>query len=208
MTDDQARLLWESARALRDGDQVVEIGSFQGRSTIVLAQAAPAGATVTAIDPHAGNDRGPQEISGKEAEAEGDSQTFLRNLARAGVADRVTYLRRWSTEALADHQGPIDLLYIDGAHRYGPARDDIRRWGARVPPGGTLLIHDSFSSIGVTGRHPELADLLAALALPGPGRLDDRVPPLAPGPGRAGHQRGSPAGPAAVVRCATWCSRS
>ena len=31
-----------------------------------------------------------------------------------------------------------------------PARDDIRDWGARVAPGGTLLIHDSFSSIGVT----------------------------------------------------------
>ena len=46
--------------------------------------------------------------------------------------------------------GPIDLLYIDGAHRYGPARDDIRSWGDRVPTGGTMLIHDSFSSIGVT----------------------------------------------------------
>ena len=151
MTDAQARLLWESARALRAGDQVVEIGSFQGRSTIVLASAAPEGASVTAIDPHAGNDRGPQEISGKEAEAETDSQIFLRNLTEAGVADRVTYVRRWSNEALDDHPDPIDLLYIDGAHRYGPARDDIRGWGAKVRPGGTLLIHDSFSSIGVTG---------------------------------------------------------
>ena len=44
----------------------------------------------------------------------------------------------------------MDLLYIDGAHRYGPALDDIRRWGARVADGGTLLVHDSFSSIGVT----------------------------------------------------------
>ena len=42
---------------------------------------------------------------------------------------------------------PIDVLYIDGAHRYGPARADIRDWGARVTDGGTMLIHDSFSSI-------------------------------------------------------------
>ena len=34
--------------------------------------------------------------------------------------------------------------------RYGPARADIRDWGARVSDSGTLLIHDSFSSIGVT----------------------------------------------------------
>jgi hypothetical protein len=42
------------------------------------------------------------------------------------------------------------VLYVDGAHRFGPARDDIRDWGARVRPGGRMLIHDSFSSIGVT----------------------------------------------------------
>jgi len=42
------------------------------------------------------------------------------------------------------------VLYIDGAHRYAPARADIREWGARVQAGGTLLVHDSFSSVGVT----------------------------------------------------------
>jgi hypothetical protein len=42
------------------------------------------------------------------------------------------------------------VLYIDGAHRFRPARADIRDWGARVAPGGTMLIHDSFSSVGVT----------------------------------------------------------
>ena len=46
--------------------------------------------------------------------------------------------------------GSIDVLYIDGAHRYRPARADIRDWGARVADGGELLIHDSFSSVGVT----------------------------------------------------------
>jgi predicted O-methyltransferase YrrM len=152
LTTDQAWLLWESGRALRSGDRVVEIGSYQGRSTVVLGQAVPDGVTVTAIDPHAGTDRGPQEITGKEEEAETDSQVFERNLTDAGVRDRVSYVRAWSQDALAGDDGrPVDLLYIDGAHRYTPARDDIRGWGARVAPGGTLLIHDSFSSIGVTG---------------------------------------------------------
>jgi hypothetical protein len=62
----------------------------------------------------------------------------------------VRHVRRFSDDALGEVTGPIDLLYIDGAHRYRPALADIRRWGARVRPGGTLLIHDSFSSIGVT----------------------------------------------------------
>ena len=47
-------------------------------------------------------------------------------------------------------EGPADVLYVDGAHRYRPARDDIARWGPRVRPGGTMLVHDAFSSIGVT----------------------------------------------------------
>jgi hypothetical protein len=42
------------------------------------------------------------------------------------------------------------VLYVDGAHRYGPARADLRDWGGRVRPGGSMLIHDAFSSVGVT----------------------------------------------------------
>jgi hypothetical protein len=128
----------------------VEIGSFQGRSTIVLASAAPDGAIVYAIDPHAGNDRGPEEIAGYADAAAGDHAAFLVNLDAADVSDRVTHLRMFSDEALAEIRGHADVLYIDGAHRYAPARADIRDWGRRVAPGGAMLIHDSFSSVGVT----------------------------------------------------------
>jgi hypothetical protein len=55
-----------------------------------------------------------------------------------------------SERALHQVEGSIDVLYVDGAHRYGPARDDIARWGARVAPGGLMLVHDAFSSVGVT----------------------------------------------------------
>lgn len=150
LSDAQARRLWDRASALRAPATVVEIGSFQGRSTIVLASAVGDGIEVVAIDPHAGNDRGPQEIAGFEAEAADDNRRFEANLASAGVRERVRHVRRFSHEALGDVDGEIDLLYIDGAHRFGPALDDIRRWGDRVAAGGTLLIHDSFSSIGVT----------------------------------------------------------
>lgn len=150
MTVDQARKLWNGARRVGGGGRIVEIGSFRGRSMIVLASAAPAGVELVAIDPHAGNDRGPQEIDGFADEAAEDNVVFNRNLADAGVADRVTHLRMFSDDALTDVDGSIDLLYIDGAHRFGPARDDIARWGRKVADGGDLLIHDSFSSVGVT----------------------------------------------------------
>lgn len=150
MTDEQARRLFERARALAPPATIVEIGSYRGRSAIVLASGAADGVQVVAIDPHAGNDRGPQQIEGSSAEGDADNAAFRENLSRAGVAERVTHVRLPSQDALAEVSGQVELLYVDGAHRYAPARDDIARWGARVAPGGTLLIHDSFSSVGVT----------------------------------------------------------
>jgi len=150
MSPDQARRLYDAAARTRAGDRIVEIGSFRGRSAIVLASAAPDGVRVYAIDPHAGNDRGPQELEGFAAEAADDHTVFNANLARAGVADRITHLRMFSDVAHDEVDGEVAVLYVDGAHRYGPARADIRDWGARVERGGTMLIHDSFSSVGVT----------------------------------------------------------
>ncbi len=150
MSPDQAQALYAAAAACHAGDQIVEIGSFRGRSTIVLACAAVDGVSIIAIDPHAGNDRGPQEIDGFVDEAAHDHDVFNENLANAGVASRVRHIRAMSDAAHTDVAGDIAVLYIDGAHRFGPARQDIDEWGERVRNGGTLLIHDSFSSIGVT----------------------------------------------------------
>jgi predicted O-methyltransferase YrrM len=150
LTLDQAAMLAASAAAAPDGGTIVEIGSFQGRSTIVLAASAPAGATIVAIDPHAGTDRGPGERRGCAAAATADRAAFERNLDRAGVRDRVRHVAAFSADAHAAVPGPIDVLFVDGAHRFAAARADIRQWGAKVAPGGTLLIHDAFSSIGVT----------------------------------------------------------
>ena len=150
MSPDQARALFDASSGCRSGDQIVEIGSFRGRSTVVLASAAGEGVRIIAIDPHAGNDRGPQEFDGYVEEAAGDHAIFNANLAAAGVAERVTHIRAMSNAAHPMVHGDISVLYIDGAHRYGPALQDIAEWGERVRPGGTLLIHDSFSSVGVT----------------------------------------------------------
>jgi predicted O-methyltransferase YrrM len=194
-SEDQGRRLCAAAARCRPGGRIVEIGSFRGRSTIVLASAAAAGVEVVAIDPHAGNDRGPQELAGFAAEAASDREVFRANLERAGVAERVRHVVAFSADAHGDVDDPIDALYIDGAHRYRPARADVRDWGARVMDGGTLLIHDAFSSIGVTGaiarelvasgrfryvgRTRSLAEYRADLRGSGVGRIRNAVRQLA-----------------------------
>lgn len=150
MTPAQGARLFDAARRCPPAGRIVEIGSFRAKSLIVLASAAPSDTEIIAIDPHAGNDRGPNEISGFELEASSDHEIFWSNLRTAGLEQRVRHVREFSDRAHDQVEGTIDVLYIDGAHRYGPARRDIGEWGARVVPGGTMLIHDSFSSIGVT----------------------------------------------------------
>ena len=150
LTDDQARVLWDAARAVPASGRIVEIGSFRGRSTIVLAAAASEGVELVAIDPHGGSDRGPQEIGADAQRGDADHAAFEANLIRAGVRERVRHVRAFSQAALGEVEGSVDLLYIDGAHRYRPAREDIERWGARVGPGGKMLMHDAFNAIGVT----------------------------------------------------------
>jgi predicted O-methyltransferase YrrM len=150
LTAEQARVLAAAAAACQAGGEIVEIGSFRGLSTIVLASHAPEGATVVAIDPHAGNDRGPGERSGYDRAAADDRVVFEHNLGAAGVRHRVRHVALDSSAAHGHVAARIDVLYIDGAHRYAQARADIRDWGGRVADGGTLLIHDAFSSVGVT----------------------------------------------------------
>ncbi len=195
MTDDQGRRLHDAAARCHAPARIVEIGSFRGRSTIVLAASAAPGVEIVAIDPHAGNDRGPGEIDGYAVEAATDREIFEANLRRAGVADRVRHVAAFSDAAHGDVADPIDVLYIDGAHRYAPARADIRSWGLRVADDGTLLIHDSFSSVGVTlailrelvpgrrfryvGRSRSLTEYRADLPTSDVGRLTNAVAQLA-----------------------------
>ncbi len=150
LTEAQGRRLFSAAGAVPPGGRIVEIGSFRGRSAIVLARGARPGVEVVCIDPHAGSDRGPQEIAARPALGEADLAAFRANLERAGVHDRVRHVRDFSAVALRAFDGPVDLLFVDGAHRFRHARADLVRWGARVPDGGRMLVHDAFSSIGVT----------------------------------------------------------
>ena len=134
---------------MRGPGPIVEIGSFRGRSTIVLRRAAAPEVEVVAIDPHGGGDRGPQQLTPDAVLGEADHEAFHANLRRAGVADGVRHVRRVSQDALGEVEGQIALLYVDGAHRYGPARAAIERWGDRVAPGGTMLVHDAYNAVGV-----------------------------------------------------------
>ena len=139
LTRDQAQALWTEARRVPPGGLIVEIGSHQGRSTVVLASAAPQ-ARVIAIDPF---------VAGAMFGGLATRDMFMANLERTGVSGRVELRQAKSTELRPSWSEPISFLYIDGKHDYWTLSDDLR-WAAFLPDGARLSIHDAYSSIGVT----------------------------------------------------------
>jgi len=141
LTKEQARALWAAAGAVPVGGRLLEIGSHQGRSTIVLGTAARTrNATVVAVDPHRAGGRFGGPLT---------RDRFRANVATAGLDGVVRLLERKSTELRREWHEPLDLLYVDGKHDYWTVGDDLR-WGEHLTPGAPLLLHDAFSSIGVT----------------------------------------------------------
>ncbi len=137
----QARMLFDAVVALPDRATVLEIGSHQGRSTVVLGRAlrARSGALVC-VDPF---------VDGRLFGGPSTRSKFERNVSDAGIADLVTLETEFSTRLRPRWSRSFDLLYIDGKHDYWTFTDDLR-WSAFLPQGGRVLVHDAFSSIGVT----------------------------------------------------------
>lgn len=141
MTHDQGRLLHDEAAKLGPGDVALEIGSHQGRSTVVLAHTLRRrGASLIAMDPF---------VEGKLFGGTPTRTKFETNVRDAGVEDAVELVAEYSTKARPSWTRPIQLLYIDGKHDYWTVSDDLK-WAVHLPAGAAVLIHDSFSSIGVT----------------------------------------------------------
>lgn len=141
LTEDQARLLFDTVGELPERPLIVEIGSHQGKSTIVLANAARTrDGRVVAVDPF---------VDGRLFGGATTKDKFEHNVRAAGLTDTVELVTDYSTRARTGWNRPFDYLYIDGKHDYWTLADDLK-WAARLQSGAPILVHDCYSSIGVT----------------------------------------------------------
>ncbi|GIV20727.1 MAG: hypothetical protein KatS3mg023_2478 [Armatimonadota bacterium] len=145
LTVEEGELLYRLARACTGKGVIVEIGSFKGKSTIWLAKGSLAGAgtKVVAIDPHTGSAEHRQG-----AQPVWTYEEFLANLRRAKVEEVVTPVVATSAEAAARFSQPVELLFIDGDHRYEMVRQDFDLWFPQLLEGGYLLMHDTIRWAG------------------------------------------------------------
>ena len=141
--ESEARLLGTIAACVPRGGVIVEIGTFKGKSAVMLAKVAAhyGVGPVVAIDPHNFDSVG-LEAHRTSPEASSFNE-FLHNVATAGVRDRLEVHRAYSTEIAAGWNRPISFLWIDGDHTYPGAKADFDGFARHLVGGGVVAFHDA-----------------------------------------------------------------
>lgn len=118
--------------------RIIEVGSWQGRSTVALANAAHP-QMVDAVDTWQGS---PGEISADLAAGRDVFAEFAANIEER-TAGNVTSHRMGWREFFATHEGPIRLLFIDAEHTYQEVRDNILAALPFMAPGSVICGDDA-----------------------------------------------------------------
>lgn len=146
ISPDQERWLFNAARALPDRSNIVEIGSFKGRSTACLGYGIKGTSKhLFAIDTFEGNQKDfkrNESYGGVTFFTESYFDAFLGNVEKNGLSNYVTPLRGVSSEVGKTWNKPIHFLFIDGGHEYEDVLADFQTFYPYVVTGGLIALHD------------------------------------------------------------------
>lgn len=150
---EEAVFLYQLARDWPGRGRVVELGSYQGRSTVCLAagmkERVDSLVPLLAIDTHTGS---PEHQPGNPYfdPSTIDNRTGLintygllaANLRRFGLEGIVNVWPMTSQAAALEFSGTIRLMFIDGDHGIEAVSRDVATWSEFLEPGGCLVLHD------------------------------------------------------------------
>ena len=162
LPDDEGRALYDAACEYLDGGVGVEIGTYCGKSTVLLAAAAQrAGAVVYTIDHHHGSE---EHQAGWEYHDTtmvdpvtglfDTLPTFRHTLDAIDLPDHVVAIVGRSPVVARGWGTPLNFLFIDGGHTDEAAQRDFEGWARWVAAGGALVIHDVFPDPDDGGQAP------------------------------------------------------
>ncbi len=162
MPPDEGRALYDAALRYLNGGVGVEIGTYCGKSTLLLGAAAQQTASVLyTVDHHHGSEEHQAGWEYHDAAMVDDVTglfdtlpTFRRTLDAAGLDDHVVAVVGRSPVAARGWRTPLQFLFIDGGHSEKAATEDFDGWAPWVALGGALLIHDVFPDPRDGGRPP------------------------------------------------------
>ncbi|MFJ6697529.1 class I SAM-dependent methyltransferase [Streptomyces sp. NPDC091272] len=141
---------------------LLEVGTYCGRSTLLLADAArAAGVTAVTVDHHRGSEEQQpgweyhdESVVDPELGVMDTLPTFRRTLHRAGLEEHVLALVGRSPQAARVWGSPLGLVFVDGGHTDEHANGDYEGWAPHVAPGGLLVVHDVFPDPADGGQAP------------------------------------------------------
>ena len=122
-----------------DGE-VLEIGSFKGKSTVILAKSIKlcGGKTLYAVDPMIAPSETDPDLKGDES----SFPDFQKNIEDHGVAEMVSFNQTYSYELAKTWDKPLRLLWIDGDHTYKGTKLDFDGFAQHLVDGAIVAIHD------------------------------------------------------------------
>ena len=120
--------------------EILEIGSFKGKSTVILAKGASltSETNIVAVDPLTSPSTTDPDLQGEESCLK-DFQTNLRN---AGIEKYVEFHQKYSSELAKFWNRDIRLLWIDGDHTYSGTKSDFDMFSRFLSNGAIIAIHD------------------------------------------------------------------
>lgn len=136
---DEAAALFQAVRS-RPNPVGMEVGRFNGGSTLLLAVAIGPSGRLVSIDIE------PQ-----------DDATLLEILNRSNLRERVELLVGDANRI--DRNEDYDFVFIDGDHSYEGAKRDHNRWGRKTRQGGLIIHHDMANSRRFSTQWNDLAQL-------------------------------------------------
>ncbi|MEU0992059.1 class I SAM-dependent methyltransferase [Streptomyces sp. NPDC005953] len=144
------------------GLPLLEVGTYCGRSTILLAAAArAAGVTAVTVDHHRGSEEQQPgweyhdpSVVDPELGRMDTLPTFRRALHRAGLEEHVVAVVGRSPQVARLWGTPLGLVFIDGGHTDEHAGGDYDGWAPHLADGGLLVIHDVFPDPADGGQAP------------------------------------------------------
>jgi MMP 1-O-methyltransferase len=150
LTDAEGNALFELTRrrAPERNAVVVELGSWQGKSSVLLAAGlcGKQNPGLFCVDPF-GKDENPRYqqiyyeplISSMHLSLE---EAFRRNIRRCGLGQIVQPIKAYSFDAVRGWHKPVDLLFIDANHDYESVHRDLLLWARFVKVDGVVVLHD------------------------------------------------------------------
>lgn len=132
---------------------VVEVGSFQGKSTFFLGHAVEQSKNgkMYAVDHFRGN-KGKEHFYRVEKDDLSDLEIgFRRNIKNAGLSEVVTLINKPNFEAVADiADGTVRFLYIDGDHTADGVQRDLNLFASKLKP-GAIIAFDDYDNVNFGG---------------------------------------------------------